>query len=55
MPYYIGDVIKDPQALIARTPEAFKNSGIDVLLKTRAEEVNLEQQTVRLSTGNALD
>ncbi len=54
MPYYIGDVIKDPHDLIARTPEAFEKSGIEVRLKTRADEVDIGRQTVRLSTGESL-
>jgi NADPH-dependent 2,4-dienoyl-CoA reductase/sulfur reductase-like enzyme len=54
MPYYIGDVIKDERSLIARTPEQFKKSGIDVLLKTRAEQVDHEARIVRLSTGATL-
>lgn len=29
MPYYIGDVIQDEKKLIARTPEKFRESGID--------------------------
>jgi NADPH-dependent 2,4-dienoyl-CoA reductase/sulfur reductase-like enzyme len=54
MPYYIGDVIKDSQKLIARTPEEFAKSGIQVLLKTRAEEIDTVRRQVHLSTGTAL-
>lgn len=40
MPYYIGDVIKEEKNLIARTPEKFRESGVDVRIDTRVEEVN---------------
>ncbi len=51
MPYYIGDVIKDSKNLIARTPEKFRETGVDVRLDVRAEEVDREKQAVRLSDG----
>jgi hypothetical protein len=35
MPYYIGDVIKDEKKLIARTPEKFRETGIDVRIDRR--------------------
>ena len=34
MPYYIGDVIRDDKRLIARTPEKFRETGIEVRLNT---------------------
>ena len=40
MPYYIGDVIKDEKNLIARTPEKFRETGIDVRIDTRVEEID---------------
>jgi len=54
MPYYIGDVIKDKQKLIARTPEEFRKNGIEVMLRTAAESIDTAKGTVSLSTGQAL-
>ena len=54
MPYYIGDIVKSEHKLIARTPEEFEKTGINVLLKTRVETVDTEQKFVQLSTGKAL-
>ncbi len=41
-PYYIGDIIKDEHKLIARTPEKFRESGIDVHL--HAEVVRIDSK-----------
>jgi NADPH-dependent 2,4-dienoyl-CoA reductase/sulfur reductase-like enzyme len=54
MPYYIGDVIKDEKNLVARTPEKFRETGVDVRLEVRAEEIDKDQKTVRLSDGTTL-
>jgi NADPH-dependent 2,4-dienoyl-CoA reductase/sulfur reductase-like enzyme len=54
MPYYIGDVIKDKQKLIARTPEEFRKTGIEVMLRTSVESIDSAKRTVRLSTGKDL-
>lgn len=54
MPYYIGDVIKDEKRLIARTPEKFRETGIEVRLNTRPEEFNNDTKTVRLSDGTTI-
>lgn len=54
MPYYIGDVIKDKQKLIARTPEEFRKAGIEVLLRTSVESIDPGKGTVDLSTGKGL-
>ncbi|OPY89809.1 MAG: NADH peroxidase [Syntrophus sp. PtaU1.Bin208] len=54
MPYYIGDVIKDEEQLIARTPEKFRKAGIDVRLGVQAERVDLEGQIVSLVGGEIL-
>jgi CoA-dependent NAD(P)H sulfur oxidoreductase len=51
MPYYIGDVIKDDKSLIARTPEKFRESGVEVLLESRVEQVDTDNRAVRLSDG----
>lgn len=54
MPYYIGDVIKDKEKLIARTPEEFRNTGIEVMLRTSVEGIDPSKGTVSLSTGKSL-
>ncbi|NLV30730.1 MAG: FAD-dependent oxidoreductase [Acidobacteria bacterium] len=51
MPYYIQDLIKDERKLIARTPEKFRESGVDVRLEMRVEEVDRRQGVVRLQDG----
>ena len=54
MPYYIGDVIKDSRKLTARTPEQFRETGIDVRINTRVEAVDPEQRQVHLADGTRL-
>ena len=54
MPYYIGDVIKDDNRLVARTPEKFRESGIEVRLQTRVDEIDADEKVVRLSDGTIL-
>jgi NAD(P)H-nitrite reductase len=54
MPYYIGDVIKDEKRLIARTPEKFRETGIEVRLNTLAEGANTDKGAVRLSDGTSV-
>lgn len=51
MPYYIGDVIQDQNRLIARTPEKFREGGIDVLLQTRVLGVDPAGGVVELQDG----
>ncbi|MEN6360385.1 MAG: FAD-dependent oxidoreductase [Smithella sp.] len=51
MPYYIGDVIHDQNRLIARTPEKFREGGIDVLLQTRVLGVDQAGGVVELQDG----
>jgi NADPH-dependent 2,4-dienoyl-CoA reductase/sulfur reductase-like enzyme len=51
MPYYIGDVIHDQNRLIARTPEKFREGGIDVLLQTRVLGVDPADGAVELQDG----
>lgn len=48
MPYYIADEIKSAEKLIARTPEQFRQSGIDVRLETEVLNVSYENNTVEL-------
>ena len=54
MPYYIGDVIKDDKRLVARTPEKFRETGIDVRLNTRVDDIDGDEKVMRLSDGTLL-
>ena len=54
MPYYIGDVIKDKNRLVARTPEEFKKTGVDVILGNGVEVIDAEKSQVKLSDGTSL-
>jgi CoA-dependent NAD(P)H sulfur oxidoreductase len=54
MPYYIGDVIKDEKRLISRTPEKFRETGVDVRIETKVEEVDAKAREVRLAGGTRL-
>ena len=54
MPYYIGDVIRDEGTLVARTPEKFREAGIDVRLESTVEAVDAAQGRARLTTGELL-
>jgi NADPH-dependent 2,4-dienoyl-CoA reductase/sulfur reductase-like enzyme len=54
MPYYIGDVIKDEKGLIARTPEQFRETGVDVRIGTRVEEIDEKAKKVRLAGGTEI-
>ncbi len=48
MPYYISDVIKDEDALIARRAEAFQERGIDVRLEHRVINVDPKAKQVKV-------
>jgi CoA-dependent NAD(P)H sulfur oxidoreductase len=54
MPYYIGDVIKDEKRLVARTPEEFRKTGVDVRIDSRVEEIDAKAGAVRLADGTSL-
>ena len=52
MPYYIGDVIQDEDKLVARTPERFRDGGIEVLTRTSVMEINAKESLVQLGDGS---
>ena len=55
LPYFIGNVIKDVNNLIVRTPEDFRKQNIEIYTKSRCLNVNTEKQTLLiedLSSGN---
>jgi NADPH-dependent 2,4-dienoyl-CoA reductase/sulfur reductase-like enzyme len=54
MPYYIGDVITEQKKLIARTPEKFKEGGIDIMIQTRVTGIDTAKGRVELQDGRAL-
>lgn len=54
MPYYIGDVIKDARSLVARTPDKFRETGVDVRLEAEVESVDRSAKNVRLSNGTVI-
>jgi len=54
MPYYIGDVIKEEKRLIARTPEKFRETGVEVKLNTSAERIDADKGIVHLSDGTTV-
>ena len=54
MPYYIGDVIKDEKQMIARTPEQFAKSGVDVKLNKRVDGIDAKEGRVVLSNGERM-
>jgi NADPH-dependent 2,4-dienoyl-CoA reductase/sulfur reductase-like enzyme len=54
MPYFISDAIKDPKRLIARTPEKFIETGVDVRIKTRVEGIDRRQASVILAGGGKI-
>jgi CoA-dependent NAD(P)H sulfur oxidoreductase len=50
-PYYIGDMIKDENKLIARTPEKFREGGIDVQLNAEVININPKETFVEIKDG----
>ena len=48
MPYYIGDVIKDQNKLIARTPDKFREGGIDVQIHAHVAAIDAAKGIVEL-------
>jgi NADPH-dependent 2,4-dienoyl-CoA reductase/sulfur reductase-like enzyme len=41
LPYYVGDLVPDADDLIARTPQEFRTSGIDVLLEHEVVAIDI--------------
>jgi CoA-dependent NAD(P)H sulfur oxidoreductase len=53
-PYFIGDIIKDANKLVARTPEKFLESGINVLLNAEVVSIDTKGGNVEISNGKKL-
>jgi len=51
-PYYIGDLIKDANKLVARTPERFSQDGIDVQLNTQVININTKDGVVETTESH---
>src|SRR3954451_13674541 len=51
IPYWIGDLVSDRDALIARTPAEFAAREIAVRLGTRAEKIDLDAGVVSVAGG----
>jgi NADPH-dependent 2,4-dienoyl-CoA reductase/sulfur reductase-like enzyme len=45
-PYYIGDIIKNENKLVARTPEEFRKRGVEVQLDTEVVNINCNANVV---------
>jgi NADPH-dependent 2,4-dienoyl-CoA reductase/sulfur reductase-like enzyme len=54
IPYWVGGLVDDRDALIARTSAEFAADGIEVRLGTRAEGIDLDAGTVTTSAGDTL-
>jgi len=50
-PYYIGDLIKDHNKIIARTPKRFEKDGIDVQLNAEVVHIDSGKKFVELKDG----
>lgn len=48
LPYFVGDLIHDADALIARTPEEFRESGIDVHLEHEVVAIDTQARALRV-------
>ncbi|MFW6284884.1 MAG: CoA-disulfide reductase [Bacillota bacterium] len=46
LPYYLSGEVESDQTLVARTPEKFREKGIDLRLRHEATEVNPKKKTV---------
>lgn len=58
LPYFLGGVVGDVGALIARTPEQHRANGIDVRLRHEVVAIDLERRSVvvrRLDDGSQIE
>jgi len=46
LPYYVGDFFEDPQNMIARTPEEFRKSGIEININHEVLKVDPNKKIV---------
>jgi len=50
-PYFIGDLISDIDLLVARTPEKFREGGIDIQLNTEVAQILPDRQSIEVKDG----
>ncbi len=56
IPYYVGGLVQEWRALVARTPDEFRRQGIDACVRHEVTEIDPEGRRVRvrnLETGDA--
>lgn len=46
LPYYVGDFFDNPQGMIARTPEQFRESGVEVNINHEVLKVDPEKKVI---------
>jgi len=46
LPYYVGDFFDNPQGMIARTPEQFRETGVEVNINHEVLKVDVEKKIV---------
>jgi CoA-dependent NAD(P)H sulfur oxidoreductase len=46
LPYYVGDFFDNPKGMIARTPEQFRESGVEVNINHEVLKVDVERKIV---------
>jgi len=51
IPYYVGGLIDDLDALVARSPEQHRRNGIDVRTGAEVVEINLDRRELTLAGG----
>jgi CoA-dependent NAD(P)H sulfur oxidoreductase len=54
MPYYIGDVIQEQSKLIARTPEKFRQGGIEVQIQARVAGIDPAKGIVEIQDNRQI-
>ena len=48
LPYYVGDFFSNPQNMIARKPEKFRESGIEVNINHEVIDVDVNNKTLKI-------
>ena len=49
LPYYVGGFFEDSNEMIARTPEEFKKSGIEIFTKHEVTEVDFDAKKLKIN------
>ncbi len=52
LPYFVSDMIKDEDKLVARTADKFRDNGIDVRLESEVDAVDFTNKTVHVKTDD---